>query len=145
MGIGGLHYNSYDIETRTVTRTDEQAANLREVTGGMFAFANAYKNLPSVQGGSKPESIAKWQIEAPAVDAMTEKVFFGFTKMIDKVSVQFPDDAETLSTLETRYIVGETTFEELMQFIENEYAPKVLPIQDELVEFMAANPPRYVK
>jgi ABC-type glycerol-3-phosphate transport system substrate-binding protein len=145
MGIAGLHYDSYDIEKRTVSRTTEQSAKLPEATGAMFAFANAYKNLPPTQGGTTPEAIAKWQAEAPAADAATEKVYFGFTKMIDKVGVQFPDLAQALLTLEIRYIVGEAAFEELMNFVENEYNPQVAPIQQELEEFMAANPPRYVR
>jgi ABC-type glycerol-3-phosphate transport system substrate-binding protein len=145
LGVEGTNYDSYDIEKRTVTRSSEQATDVKMVTGNMFAFANAFKGLPPTQGGTKPESIAKWQSEAPAADAATEKVYFGFTKMIDKVGIQFPDEAEALKVLEVRFIVGEAAYEELQNFVDNEYAPKVAPIQKELEDYMAANPPRYVK
>jgi len=142
-GVQGLHYDSYDINTRTIVRTAEQNDARKPVTGNMFAFANGYRDRPAVEGGATPEFQAKWREDAGAVMKVTEKVYFGFTKMIDKIGVQFPDDAEALSTLEVRYIVGEVTFEELMSFIENEWGPKVAPIQQELVDFMAVNPPRY--
>jgi ABC-type glycerol-3-phosphate transport system substrate-binding protein len=145
MGIAGMHYDNYDIEKRTITRTKEQEEAVKKATGSMFAFANAYKGRPPTEGGSNPDAIAKWQREAPAVDAITVKCYFGFTKMIDKISVEYPDDSAALNTLEVRYITGEVSFEELMDFINGDYKNKCAAVAQELVDYMAANPPRYVK
>ena len=143
MGFQGDHYNSYDIETRTVDRTEEQFRAREKVTSNMFGFANAYKGLEALMGGSNPVLIAKWQKEYAETEAATQKVYFPFTKMIDKVGVEFPDEQATVASLETRYITGEVSFEDLMDFVNGEYAEKTAAIAQEFADFMAANPARY--
>jgi len=143
MGFQGDHYNAYDIEKRAVDRTDEQFQARQKVTSNMFGFANAYKGLEAVMGGSKPELIAKWQKEYNAADDITENVYFSFTKMLDKIGVEFPDEVATVASLEVRYVTGEASFEELMDFVGGEYAGKTAAIAQEFADFMAANPARY--
>lgn len=143
MGFEGANYNSYDIETRTVDRTEEQFRAREKVTSNMFAFANAYNGLEALMGGSKPELIAKWQKEYAATEAITQKVYFPFTKMIDKVGVEFPDEVATLASLEIRYVTGEASFEELMDYVNGDYAEKTAAIAQEFADFMAEHPARY--
>jgi hypothetical protein len=59
MGLAGIHYDSYDIDTRTVSRTPAQVESFRRVSSNMLAFANSFQGLPALQGGSTPEQIAK--------------------------------------------------------------------------------------
>lgn len=143
LGIAGVDYNSYDVENRTVDRTEEQAKNVAKVTSNMFAFANALDGFPALQGGSTPEMIQKWQTESAAAEAVTRKCYFGFTKMLDKIGVEFPDDVSALNSLEVRYITGEVSFQELEDFITGTYAPKTEAIAQEFADYMTAHPARY--
>jgi ABC-type glycerol-3-phosphate transport system substrate-binding protein len=143
LGIAGEHYDSYDIETRTVNRTEEQAEAVRKVTSNMFGFANAYLGKPAIQGGSTQALIDKWQVEASAANAATSKCYFGFTKMLDEIGVSFPDEVSALNSLEVRYITGEVPFEELQAYINDTYAPKTAAIAKEFADYMAAHPARY--
>jgi putative aldouronate transport system substrate-binding protein len=144
LGIQGIHYNSYDIAKRIVTRTPAQAEAVRKVTSNMFGFANAYKGEEALAGGSTPAQIAKWQVEARAADAAATKCYFGFTKMLDKIGVQFPDIVSNLNSLEVRYITGEVSYDQLDTYIRNTFAPATAGIQKEFADYMAANPARYV-
>lgn len=143
LGLAGVHYNSYDIETRTVDRTKEQADAVTKVTGNMMSFANAYKNQEALMGGSTPETIAKWQKEEKAADEKTMKCYTPFVKMIDKIAVEYPDDVQTLNNLEVRYVTGEIQMDELKTFIEGTYTEKTAAIAREFADYMAENPVRY--
>ena len=144
MGIAGTHYNSYDIAKRTVDRTNAQYDAFRKVSSNMFGFANAYKTMEALAGGSTAAQIAKWQAEAGAAEAATTKVYFGFTKMLDKIGVQFPDIQTGLNSLEVRYITGQATWDQVESYIKNTYAPAMSGIAAEFSSFMAKNPARYV-
>lgn len=143
LGIAGVDYNSYDLENRTVDRTEEQAKNVTKVTSNMFAFANALDGAPALQGGSTPEMIEKWQTESSAAEAVTQKCYFGFTKMLDKIGNEFPDEVSALNSLEVRYITGEVSFQDLEDYINNTYAPKTAAIAQEFADYMAEHPARY--
>jgi ABC-type glycerol-3-phosphate transport system substrate-binding protein len=143
LGLAGANYTSYDINNRTVNRTPDQAKAAQKVTSNMFAFANAYKGLPALQGGSTPAQIAKWQAEAGAAEAATTKCYFGFTKMLDNIGAQYPDVTQNLNSLEVRYITGEVSFDQLDAYIKNTYAPAVAGIAQEFAAYMAAHPARF--
>lgn len=145
LGLEGEHYNSYDIETRTIDRSKEQTEAVTKVTGNMFAFANAYQNKEALMGGSTPEMIEKWQQESSAADSVTVKCYTPFVKMLDKIAVEFPDDVQSLNSLEVRYVTGEAKLEELSSFIENDYKTKTADIAKEYTDYMKANPIRNEK
>ena len=94
-------------------------------------------------GGSTPETIAKWQVEEKAADEKTMKCYTPFVKMIDKIAVEFPDDVQTLNSLEVRYVTGEIQMDELKTFIEGTYTEKTAAIAKEYADYMAENPVRY--
>jgi len=144
LGIAGTDYNSYDVSTRTIDRTAAQTEAVRKVTSNMFAFANALDGQSAFVGGSTPEQIAKWQKEAGAAEAATTKCYFGFTKMLDRIGTEHPDEVTALNSLEVRYITGEVTFEELQKYIDDVYGPAIAGIAAEFEAYMAANPARYV-
>lgn len=145
LGIEGEHYNSYDIETRTVDRTDEQREALTKVTSNMFGFANAYQNKEALMGGSTPELIEKWNKESSAADAVTAECYTPFIKMLDKIGVEFPDDTQGLNSLEVRYVTGEVEWAELDDYRKNTYGAKIADIEKEFQDYMAANPVRIEK
>lgn len=144
LGIAGVDYNSYDLETRTVDRTAEQAQGVTKVTSNMFGFANALAGAPALQGGSTPEMIQKWQKEAGAAEAATRKCYFGFTKMLDTLGADHPDEVSALNILEVRYVTGEVSQDELLAYIKDTYLPTVADIADAFAAYMEANPARFV-
>ena len=144
-GIAGTDYNSYDVETRTINRTEEQIQNVQKVTSNMFAFANALDGRSALEGGSSPEMIEKWQKESGEADSVTEKCYFGFTKMLDRIGSEHPDEASGLNNLEVRYITGEVAFDELEGYINDTYAPATASIAQEFADYMAEHPARYEK
>jgi ABC-type glycerol-3-phosphate transport system substrate-binding protein len=144
LGLAGADYTSYNINTRTVVRTSAQAQAAQRVTSNMFGFAHAYQGLPALQGGSTAAQIAKWQAEAGAAEAAALKCYFGFTKMLDRIGTEFPDQVSALNSLEVRYITGEVPYQQLETYIKNVYAPATAGIARELSDYMTANPPRFV-
>ena len=142
LGLAGEQYNSYDVETRTIDRTDAQAEAVRKVTSNMFGFANAFQGKSAIQGGSTQALNEKWQVEANAAEAATTKCYFGFTKMLDRIGAEFPDEVSALNSLEVRYVTGEVQFEELQAYIKDTYALVTADIAKEFADYMAANPAR---
>jgi len=144
MGVEGLHYDSYDIDTRTVVRTPEQVEARDKATSNMFAMANAFGEKQALEGGSTPENVAIWQEQTAVSSAATTSIYFGATKMLDKIGVEFPDDLQTINSLEVRFVTGEAELDELMEFVNGRFKTATTDIADELSEFMKENPPRYV-
>ena len=142
-GLAGDNYDSYDLETRSIVRSEEQTKAALKVTSNMFAFANAYEGRAPILGGTTAEDSEIWYRDASAANARTKKCFFGFTKMLDELGTEFPDEVSALNSLEVRYITGEVTFEELESYINDVYAPKTAGIAAQLAEYMAANPAHY--
>jgi len=96
------------------------------------------------QSGTTPAQIAKWQAEAGAAEAATTKVYFGFTKMLDQIGVQFPDQNSNLGQLEIQYLTGEATWDQLNAYIRNTFVPATARIASDFAAYMARNPARYV-
>lgn len=143
LGIAGVDYSSYDLENRTIERSDEQTKNVVKVTSNMFAFANALDGMPALQGGSSDTMIEKWQKESAAADSVTQKCYFGFTKMLDKLGAEFPDETTSLNSLEVRYVTGEVSLQDLQSYITDVYTPKTAGIAKEFADYMADHPARY--
>lgn len=139
-GIEGIHYNSYDIETRTIDRTPEQIEALKSVVGGWFVFTNSYRGVPGIVGGETPEEVAKWKEETEEAAAVTTEISFPFVKQLYTLESDLPDLTRTLDTLMIRYISGEVKKDELITFVDEEYAPAVAPYEVIYEDFMSENP-----
>lgn len=139
LGIQGEHYESYDLDTRTLVRTEEQELAAKKVCGDMFGFANAYDGRPLIEGGATEESTKIWRENVDAANEGVEYYYAPFVKCLFSMQSDFPDETEYLSNLEVRYVTGEATADELNSFIE-EYKGKVKEYSDEYAEFMAENP-----
>ncbi|MCL2378051.1 MAG: extracellular solute-binding protein [Defluviitaleaceae bacterium] len=143
-GQAGVHFNSYDIQNRTIDRTPAQADARNLVTSNMFAMANAFEGRPPLLGGTTPEGIAKWQEEAGFAQSVTTRVYFGFSKMLDALGADFPDEVQTLNSLEVRFITGEISLDDLLSFRDGVYREVTRDIEQGFIDFHAANPARFV-
>lgn len=139
LGIQGEHYESYDLETRTLVRTPEQELAVKEVCGDMFGFANAYDGRALIEGGSTEESTALWRENVEAANQGVEYYYTPFVKVLFSMQSDFPDETEYLSNLEIRYVTGDADAEELTSYIE-EYGEKVQEYSAEYAAFMEENP-----
>ena len=143
-GQAGTHFNSFDIQNRTIDRTPAQADARNLVTSNMFAMANAFEGRPPLLGGTTPEGIAKWQAEAGFAQSVTTRIYFAFSKMLDALGADFPDEVQTLNSLEVRFVTGEISLEDLLSFRDGQYREISRDIEQAFIDFHAANPARFV-
>jgi ABC-type glycerol-3-phosphate transport system substrate-binding protein len=144
LGQAGVHFNSYDLEARTVDRTPAQLDARTRVTSNMLAMANSFRGRPPLQGGSTPEATAKWKEETAFSASETTRVYFAFSNMLDRIGSDFPDEVQTLNGLEVRFVTGEVSLQEVLDFVHGTYADLVADIAQEFAAHYAANPPRFV-
>lgn len=144
LGVAGVNYNSYDIQNRTIDRSTEQIEEVKKVASNMFSIANAYQGYEPLTGGSTPEQIAKWQVEAAAAEAVTRKCYMPFFKIVDQLGIQFPDLVQALNTNEVRYVTGEISYDELEAFVEDEFKPTVAQVEADFQAYMVENPVTWV-
>lgn len=143
LGLQGEHYNSYSIETRTIDRTPEQVQAVTKATSNMISFANAYRGLEALMGGSTQVMIEKWQRESAAASARTLRCYTPFVKTIDRLGTELPDETQTLNNLEVRYVTGEVSQQELTDYITNVFKEKSKGIADDFAAYMAEHPVRF--
>ncbi len=139
IGVEGEHYNSYDVEARTIDRTDEQATEAQKVAGNMFGFANSYMGRPLFEGAASPENTAIWRENTTRVNDTVDNMYMPFVKSFFAMAGEFPDESQGLATTEVRYITGEATLEDL-ETVVNEYGETVSSYIDIYKAFMSENP-----
>jgi len=136
IGIKGVHYNSYDIDTRQIDRTPEQLSLLNKQTSSMMTFANAYLDRAAVEGGDTEQTREIFQTELANAEKITDKVYTPFVKSYDAFFSQIPDVEEKIRQMEIQYITGSFSKDDFMNYIENEYKPRTSDYAKEYKEYM---------
>ena len=113
-GIQGVHYNSYNMETRQIDRTAAQVVQLNIDNHSDFNFANAFMGRRPLEGGVTPATQAKFNTEWPAVRAQSRIIELPFVKVpeLTAVRTEVPDAYARINTMEERYILGEISLAE---------------------------------
>lgn len=140
LGIQGAHYNSYDIAKRQVDRTADQAKLAASVTSNMFSFANAFDGRSAIEGGSTPELTQYWQQQSAAAESQVQNMYVPFTKFIDSMNSNIPDQAKQLNTLEVRYVTGQVDRKTLQAYVDGDYKTATSTYVEQLKKYMADNP-----
>lgn len=141
IGIEGVHYNSYDVENRVLDATEDQIAARKKVTAGWFSFTNAYLQRPLVEIDGKTDAEKQqWKAQYEAAEAVTDKYYVPFVKVLYSFSVEFPDESKTWGMLQSRYVSGESEWAELENFLKNDYAPKYAEYEKLYNAYMEQNP-----
>ncbi len=140
LGIQGQHYESYDIENRSVVQTEEQKLEQQKVAGDMFGFANAFDGRSLIEGGSTPESTKIWKENTEKANEGVKNIYTPFVKCFFSMANEIPDEMKNVSMLEVRYITGESSKEELKDYIDNEFKEKTEKYTKDYQEFMKENP-----
>lgn len=138
IGIKGVHYTSYDIETRTVVRTPAQAALLAKSADPMCAFANGYLDRAAVEGGPNEQTQKKFQAEWAAAQQSADFLPVPFVKMYDAFFSTVPDLSEKSRQMEIRYIRGGLTKDQFVTFITTEYKPRVARFDEQYNALMVS-------
>jgi putative aldouronate transport system substrate-binding protein len=136
IGIRGVHYNRYDIATRTIDRTPEQAALLARYADPMCAFANGYLDRGAIEGGPSDQTRKKFQAEWAAAKKSADFLPVPFVKMYDAFFSTVPDLSEKTRQMEIRYIRGGLTKDQFSAFINTEYKPRVAQFDMRYNEYM---------
>jgi putative aldouronate transport system substrate-binding protein len=145
VGLKGVHYNSYDIETRVIDRTPEQLELLKTVTSGWLEFANAYLQKAPISGGTTPEQVDKWQKETKAAADVTDYYYVPFLKQYNTMRNALPDEFSMITALQSRYVSGLIEWPEVQDYITKDLAPKVAPYEAEFNAFLVDHPINIVK
>lgn len=140
LGIQGSDYNSYDIANRQVDRTADQAKQATTVTSNMFSFANAFDGRPAIEGGTTAELTQYWKQQSSAAESLVQNMYVPFTKFIDSMNSNIPDQAKQLNTLEVRYVTGQISLDTLKSYVNGDYKKATSSYVSQLQEYMAKNP-----
>lgn len=136
-GVQGVHYETYDLDTRVIVRTESQQELATRELSGYMNFANAYHGA-TLSPASTPELSAYTTDIIEAFKAEVEQIDIPAVKCeeIDNWASENPDIASKKEELEVKYVVGEISLEEFQAFLDNEYFPSVEAAEAVYVEFM---------
>lgn len=140
LGIQGTDYNSYDTANRQVDRTPDQAKLAASVTSNMFSFANAFDGRPCIEGGTTADLTRYWQQQSSAAESVVQNIYVPFTKFIDSMNSDIPDQAKQLNTLEVRYVTGQIDKTALQSYVNGDFKTAAGSYDTQLKKYMAGNP-----
>ena len=138
LGVKGLTYNSYDLETRTVDRTPEQAELAKTMTSNNFTVAYTLYGEKAIIS-SYPNRVEEYnkivdyyasQCKDVEVPTITVPSYMTFTQ-------ENPDLITKKVDMENKVIIGTVTMDEFKAFLEEEWYPKAAEYEQEYLEIMA--------
>ena len=138
LGVKGLTYNSYDLESRTVDRTPEQAELASTMTANGFTIAYTLYGEKAIIS-SFPNRVEEYNkivdyysancadLDVPTIVVPGYAVF----------QEENPDLITKKVDMENKVIIGTVTMEEFKKFLEDEWYPKAAGYEQEYLEMMA--------
>lgn len=139
LGVEGEDYTSYDIENRSVVRTDEQVEHQTNYISGYMTFAAALDGLPATLG-STPELAEITKNIYDEFDAAVDTINIPSLKIpeIDNWAGENPDIASKKEELEVSYVCGKISREEYEDFLNNTYFPSIADAEKIYIDTMNA-------
>ncbi len=139
IGVEGEDYTSYDMENRSVVRTDEQTEHVTGNTSGYMSFCNAYDGMPAILA-STPELAATTKAIYDEFDAAVNTIVIPTIKCpeIDNWAAENPDIASKKESMEVSYVCGEVSREDYEAFLNDEYFPSIEEAEKIYIETMKA-------
>lgn len=139
LGVQGVDYETYDLETRIVTMTQEMIDNPTSNTSAYMNFANAYMDEPAVYSSSPEDSELMKKIYEE-FDNSVDQINVPVVKCpeIDNWSANNPDIASKKEELEVKYVCGEVSREEFENFLNNTYFPSIEDAEKVYIDTMKA-------
>ena len=141
IGVEGVHYTSYNPETKELIRTEEQSALCRSEFSSYTCFAVTYNDEPAyISLCDTAEKLQKYNNELDNYLAKTEIKSIPSvvaTKLI-QLKADDPDLFTKMDQMEIQYITGEISLEELKDYVDNTYLPKTREAYAEKAELIKA-------
>lgn len=135
LGVKGVNYDSFDIKTGRITRTQQQIENANKYVASYMSFITAVNGIPFYNPGNTPE---KQEIIEKAFDNWKKNCEMKF-RPEDSVLPEISDTQKAnpdLSTqndeIKVKYIMGQITKEQLKKF----YDEKLIPANKPVIEAM---------
>jgi putative aldouronate transport system substrate-binding protein len=141
-GVEGVHYNKVDLATRTVDRTPEQFELYKKHSSSALAIADALGGRPPIEGGANEAERAKWKKEFEAAEQVTDKYYVPFVKPYYDMNAKITTLTRQSQTMENRYVSGQISKEELVNFIKKEWTanPEIVNGEAAMNEWMSKYP-----
>ena len=136
-GAEGIDYDSYDFDTRTIVKSDEQIELSRAHTSSYMTIANTYEGM-GLSPSDTPEKIAFCLQEIKDFDAAVNWIDLPAkaSPLLTNWAAENPDMATKKEEMEESFVVGEISLDEFQSFLENEYYPSVADAEAEFVQYM---------
>jgi putative aldouronate transport system substrate-binding protein len=142
IGVKGVDYNSFDMETHKIDRTDAQAQKLDTECSSYTSIAYAYKGKIAILPNGNTDARLKVfndqynemiksvkEVRLPSITSVT-------CPQLTNFSTTNPDILKECGTYSVKYIVGEITLEQFQDFLNNKYFPKIADAEKEYVAYM---------
>ncbi len=139
LGIKGLTYDSYDPETKQISRTAEQAEKLATITSTYMTIANAINGTGAIiEGADTPERLNKFNSELDAALSVMTVVNVPAVRApkILNLNAEIPDLVKKKDDNEVAYITGKISLEQFKTFLESEWYPATADAEKEYIELM---------
>lgn len=136
-GIKGVHYEEYDFENRLLKRTQAQADKAKVDFSSYTAFSYAYNGIIASPGDTE-EKVNRFNKDLKNYLSKTKEINVPSIKApkLDLFGADNPDLVKKKDEMETKYVTGEITLEQLKAFIDKEYLPRIADAEKEYVEIM---------
>ncbi len=138
VGFEGTHYESYDIETRALVRTEEQSALAKSQFSGYTSLANALDGRHGWVADTE-EKIDYYMASREVFYENVEEVVVSQLKapLLGAWKSENPDLWTALTNNEILYVTGDMTREDFVSFLENDYFPAIEEAEAEYIEIMS--------
>jgi len=129
IGIEGITYSTFDPEKRVCTRTPEQYEAYKKYCSSYATVNYQLQNKGLLLGGgSTEEETALWMQAYDEIGKQTNRISYlpeSLLPGINEASVEITDSGINTKReeFETKYICGQISREEFVNFIQNEYVP----------------------
>jgi ABC-type glycerol-3-phosphate transport system substrate-binding protein len=138
-GVKGLTYNDYDITTRTLDITEEQAKLVNDITSTYMSVTMLYDGEVANRHPN-PEYVKKFEEDRARYLASTTEVFYQPVNLPEYTVFQqdYPDLITEKTKLENDYVVGKIDRAALESFINTKWLPKTARYEKAYLDLMAS-------
>lgn len=143
MNIGkeGVHYTTYNPDTKEITRTDEQSELCRSEFSSYTSLSVTHLGQPAyISLCDTPEKLEKYNngLSNYLSQTTVKEIPSVVAPKLIQLKADNPDLFTKMDQMEIQYVTGEITLDELKEYINNEYLPKTEEAYAEKAELLKA-------
>lgn len=137
IGVKGVHYDEYDFDKKLLKRTQSQTDKTKVDLSSYTSISYAYNGLTAAIGDTE-EKAERYTNDLQRYLSKTKEVNIPSIKYpkLDLFGADNPDLIKKREELETKYVTGDITLEQLKSFVDKEFLPKIADAEKEYLEIM---------